>query len=67
MRKMKIVRYKERLVAQGFSQRPGIDYEETYSPMVDTTTFRYLIKFINIREIADEIDGCCYGIFIWLP
>ena len=28
----KVVRYKARLVAQGFSQRPGIDYEEMYFP-----------------------------------
>ena len=39
-----IIRYKARLVAQGFSQRPGIDYEETYSPVMDTITFRFLIS-----------------------
>jgi hypothetical protein len=30
MKKGEIVRYKARLVAQGFSQRPGIDFEQTY-------------------------------------
>ena len=38
-----IIRYKACLVAQGFSQRPGIDYEETYSPVMDAITLRYLI------------------------
>ena len=37
----KVVRYKARLVAQGFSQRPGVDFEETYSPVMDGITFRY--------------------------
>ena len=36
--KNEIVRYKARLMAQGFSQRPGIDYEETYSPIMDAIT-----------------------------
>ncbi|RVX03802.1 Copia protein [Vitis vinifera] len=39
-----IIRYKARLVAQGFSQRPGVDYEETYSPVMDAITFRFLIS-----------------------
>ena len=39
-----IIRYKTRLVAQGFSQRLGIDYEETYSPVMDAITFCFLIS-----------------------
>ena len=35
-----IIRYKARLIAQGFSQRPGIEYEETYSPVMDAITLR---------------------------
>ena len=34
-----VVRYKARLVAQGFSQRPGIDYDETYSLVMSDITF----------------------------
>ena len=34
-----IVRYKAWLIAQGFSQRPGFDYQETYSPIRDRVTF----------------------------
>jgi hypothetical protein len=32
------VRYKTKLVAQDFTQIPVVDYEETYSPVVDAIT-----------------------------
>jgi len=47
-----IVRYKASLVAQGFSQRPVIDYEETYSLDMDAITFRLLIGLV-VSETLD--------------
>jgi hypothetical protein len=39
----KVVKYKSRLVAQGFSQIPGVDYEETFAPVGRTTSLRLLL------------------------
>ena len=60
-----IIRYKTRLVAQGFSQRPDIDYEETYSPVMDAITFRFLISLAVSEELdmrlMDVITAYLYG------
>ena len=60
-----IVQYKARLVAQGFSQKPGIDYEETYSLVMDAITFRYLVS-LTVSEglymlLMDVVTTYLYG------
>jgi hypothetical protein len=46
-----VVRYKARLVAQGFTQRPDIDFNETYSLMMNETIFRYLISLATQKHL----------------
>jgi hypothetical protein len=59
------VRYKARFVAQGFMQKPGIDYEKTYSPVVDAITFRFLISLVVIESLdmhlMDVVTVYLYG------
>jgi hypothetical protein len=40
-----VVRYKSRLVAQGYSQKEGIDYEETFPPVACLVAIRILLAF----------------------
>lgn len=38
-------RYKARLVARGFTQREGIDYDDTFAPTLKAEALRYLLSY----------------------
>lgn len=45
-----VSRYKARLVAQGFTQKFGVDYDEVFAPVVRSTTFRTLLSVVGQRD-----------------
>lgn len=64
--KGKVVSYKTCLVGKGFTQMPGIHYDQTYSPIMDSITFRYLIFYaifykLKTRQL-DVATTHLYGI-----
>jgi Reverse transcriptase (RNA-dependent DNA polymerase) len=63
--KNEIVIYKIRLAAQDFTQILGVDYEETYSPIVDAITLWFLISLTITENIQmclmDVVTAYLYG------
>ena len=47
-----IERFKARLVAKGFSQRPGFDYDETFSPTATWAVLRTIMAIVAIEDLT---------------
>ena len=46
-----VERYKAKLVAKGFHHTPGIDFKETFSPMVKAATIRVVLTVAMSRNL----------------
>ena len=47
--------YKARFVVKGYSQVYGVDYEETYAPVVKPETLRVLFTIIAIKGLQGHL------------
>ena len=63
--KGEIVRHKVRLVAKGYAQKIGIDYDETYAPVMDAVAYRFLLAmaahYSLETETMDVVTAYLYG------
>ncbi|GAA6003970.1 hypothetical protein JCM5350_005092, partial [Sporobolomyces pararoseus] len=61
----KVKSYKVRLVAQGFAQRPGLDFRETFAPVAKFTSIRVLLALAARQNLklqqADVDKAYLYG------
>lgn len=50
-------KYKARFVAKGYSQKPGTDYDETFSPTADMTSVRVVMqKTVQDNLVLHQMD-----------
>ena len=60
------LRYKARLVAKGYSQVQGIDYKETYSPVVKIDSLKILFTLAVKKKILHSTSGREHCLLEWI-
>ena len=53
-----VIRNKARLVAQGYSQMEGVDYDETFALVARMESIRILLALACPFEVQTLLDGC---------
>ena len=61
-----VVRYKARLVEQGFMQRPGVDFIETYSPIMRGNNVPILNIASSTKSSIYAVNGRSDHILVWV-
>lgn len=51
-----VERYKTRLVVKRFHQRPGVDFTNTYSPVLKPKTLRVILPLVFLRWLIKQLD-----------
>jgi hypothetical protein len=53
----KVERYKERVVAKGYSQKEGIDFHEIFSPVVKLFLVRVVLALVSLLDLElEQVD-----------
>ena len=60
-----VIRNKSRLVAQGYTQVEGVDFNETFAPVARLGSIRILLAIFSHLNFKLYQMGCCKKMYIW--